>query len=122
MYTFIKCFSIIFFYFSFGFNSNCPNSYVLVQKPNQLIGCGGILFAGQFVFTNVKDTTEIICIIKCPDGYGESFFKEKNKYKIEFSKDSVLSKDYSLINVFDIPANKKVSIKIVEKIEQVKED
>ncbi len=99
---------------------NCPITYVLIAKPSTVVGCGGVLFAGQFLFIDAKDSTQTIGIIKCPDGYGDVFFKEDAKYNIEFAKDTILGKEYSLMNVFEIPPNKKISVRIIEKIEEVK--
>lgn len=83
------------------------------------MGCGGILFAGQYLFIDAKDSTEFIGIIKCPDGYAENFFNEKAKYNIDFSKDSVLEGKYSWMNEFDYSPDKKIPIWIIEKIEKV---
>ena len=96
---------------------SCPTTYVLIAKPKTIVGCGGILVAGQFLFINAKDSTQIMGIIKCPDGYGDVFFKEDAEYNIEFAKDTVLGKEYSLMNVFETPPHKKIPIRIIEKIE-----
>ena len=99
---------------------NCPATYILIAKPKTIVGCGGILVAGQFLFINAKDSTQTIGIIKCPDGYGDIFFKEDVKYDIEFGNDTALSKEYSLMNSFENP-NKKFLIRVLDKIEVVKE-
>lgn len=101
-------------------NNSCPKNCVLVAKPRSIIGCGGILYAGQYLFIDTKDSTEFIGVIKCPDGYGENFFKEDANYNIVFSKDTVVEKKYSWMNVFDYPPDKKIPIKVIEKIEEVK--
>ena len=112
-YLIILIFSVI-----FG-KSNCPHSYILIAKPEQIIGCGGILVAAQFLFINSVDSTQIIGIIICPDGYGNSFFKEDTKYNIDFSKDSLLPKKYSMMNLFD-NQNKRIPVRIIDEIEPVK--
>lgn len=98
----------------------CPANYILIAKPQTIIGCGGILFAGQFLFINAKDSSKTIFLIKCPDSYGDVFFNENAKYSVEFAKDTVLSKEYSMMNSFDNP-DKKIPIRIIEKIEQLKD-
>lgn len=103
-------------FFSTG---NCPSTYVLIAKPKTIVGCGGLLVAAQFLFINTKDSTQIIGIIRCPDGYGDFFFKEDATYNIDFAKDTALSKEYNLMNSFDNPI-KKLSIRIIDKIEEVK--
>lgn len=106
--------------FAFLNKGKCPTTYILIAKPQTIVGCGGILFAGQFLFINVKDSSQTIFLIKCPDGYGDVFFKEDAKYNVEFAKDTILSKEYSLMNSFENPG-KKIPIRIIEKIEQVKD-
>lgn len=101
-------------------NNSCPKNCVLIAKPTNILGCGGILYAGQYLFIDTKDTTEFIGVIKCPDGYGENFFKEDAKYNIDFSKDTILEAKYSWMNVFDYPPDKKIRIRIIEKIEEIK--
>lgn len=99
-------------------NGDCPKSYILIAKPSSTIGCGGILYAGQFIFIDAKDSAGFIGVIKCPDGYGDDFFKEDAKYNIEFSKDTVLEAKYSWMNVFEYPPDKKMPLRIIEKIEK----
>ena len=117
----IKFISIILLavFFNQG-KESCPTTYVLIAKPTTIVGCGGVLFAGQFLFINAKDSTQTIGVIKCPDGYGDTFFKEDAKYNIEFAKDSVLGKQYSLMNTFEMPLNKKVPLRVIDKIEELK--
>lgn len=98
---------------------NCPTTYILIAKPTTIVGCGGILVAGQFLFINAKDSTQTIGIIKCPDGYGDVFFKEDTKYNIEFAKDTLIGKEYSLINSFENP-NQSIPIRVINKIEKTK--
>lgn len=111
----MKYLSIIIFAIFIKQNT-CPKQYVLIAKPSTIVGCGGVLLAGQFLFMDAKDSTQTIGIIKCPDGYGDNFFKEDAKYNIEFTKDTVLTKDYSLMNSFT-SSNKKITLKIIDKIE-----
>jgi hypothetical protein len=74
-----------------------PNTYTLISKPKTIPGCGGILVAAEFLFVTATDSSEKIGIILCP---GDDF-KEDHKYIIEFSADSLVPTDYSLMNVFD---------------------
>jgi len=53
-------------------SGHCLKTYILIQKPPQTIGCGRILYAGQFIFIDAKDSIQTIGIIKCPDGYDSS--------------------------------------------------
>lgn len=99
---------------------NSPTTCILIAKPTTIIGCGGILFAGQFFFINATDSSQFIGAIICPDGYGENFFKVDTKYSIYFSKDTVLEKKYSWMNVFEIPPDKKIPIKIINQITELK--
>ncbi|MEO6357266.1 MAG: hypothetical protein ABIU77_24515 [Ferruginibacter sp.] len=92
-----------------------PNIYVLISMPKPISGCGGILFAGEFLFIDSKDSTEKIAIILCP---GDNF-KEDHKYKIDFLPDSVVSSDYSMMNVFDV-TKFYIAKRVVNTIEEIK--
>ena len=109
---------ILFFLLSINLNKDCNSVYILQAKPSPIIGCGGFLFAGQYLFINSQDSSNFIGVIKCPDGYGDDFFKEDGKYEIEFSKDTALPKEYSWMNVFDYPADMRPPIKFIEKIKR----
>ena len=100
-------------------SGHCLKTYILIQKPPQTIGCGGILYAGQFIFIDAKDSIQTIGIIKCPDGYGDVFFKESAKYNIEFAKDTALGKEYSLMNFFE-GIDKNIPVRVIDKIEEEK--
>ena len=80
--------------------SSKHETYVLISKPDPIIGCGGIQWAGQFQLMKTTDSTSLIGIILCPDGFGDNFFKENSRYEIELSSDSTLPKEFSFINEF----------------------
>ena len=80
--------------------SSKHDTYILISKPDPIIGCGGILWAGQFQLMKTTDSTTLIGIILCPDGLGDKFFKENYRYEIELSEDSTLPKGYSFMNEF----------------------
>jgi len=73
------------------------NTYILISMPKPVIGCGGILVAGEFLFINSSDATSKIGIILCPG----DVFREDHKYQINFSKDSIVPSQYSMMNIFD---------------------
>lgn len=100
--------------------TNCPKTYVLVSEPPPTLGCGIILYAGQYFFINAEDSSQVIGIIRCPDSYGETFFKEDAKYNITFSKDTILSTQYSWMNFFE--NSTKIPERIIDKIERVKQN
>ena len=113
-------FLLIIFCAFFLRSQSCDNEYIFLAGPTTTVGCGGFLYAGQYLFKSKKDSSLLIGAILCPDGYGESFFKEDAKYLIIFSKDTVPPQGYNYMNIFDYPADKRPKIKLIEKIEQVK--
>lgn len=78
------------------------SSFSLIAKPSQIVGCGGFLFAGQFLFLNNEDSTLKIGIILCPDGYDSTFFKVDANYTIDFLEDSILPEGYNYMNEFEM--------------------
>lgn len=74
-----------------------PNTYILISMPKPIMGCGGILVAGEFFFISSSDSTSKIGIILCPS----DDFKENHKYQIDFSTDSLVPSKYSMMNIFD---------------------
>ena len=115
----IKSFLILFMAI-LSIKSHQPKSYLLIAKPDQIVGCGGILFAGQFLFVEEKNSTDIIGIIECLDFYGDKFFKNGTSYNIEFSKDSVLKENFALMNEFIIPPDKRIRKRVITKITPTK--
>jgi hypothetical protein len=91
------------------------NTYTLISKPKTTLGCGGILFAGGFLFINNIDSSEKIGIILCP---GDDF-KLNHKYTVEFSADSIIPPAYSMMNVFDT-SRCYIPKRIITKINEVK--
>jgi hypothetical protein len=93
-----------------------PKQYRLLAKPTLITSCGAIIItAQQFLFIDMKDSSQIIGIIRCPDGLGESFFKEDSIYNIVFDKDSILGDQYNLKGYYENPG-KKIPERIIETI------
>jgi len=112
-------FLFIFFLFHKSETDISTKTYVLKNTPPILVGCGTIPVAADYLFTDLKDSTLKIGTILCPSFYAENFFVENQKYLIEFSKDSVLPKGYSLfykITIDSIYVPKRIVTKI-KKIE-----
>lgn len=79
--------SLIIYFLLFLFQKDSPNTYILISMPKPIIGCGGILWAGEFFFINSLDLTSKIGIILC---LGNDF-RVDHKYQIDFSEDSIIA-------------------------------
>lgn len=75
----------------------------VLQSNYPIVGCGNIIYAYGFRFKAANaDSTIIIGIIRCPDGYGDTFFKAGRKYFLEFTDNIADSiKGYSLTNPYE---------------------
>lgn len=76
----------------------CLPKYKLFEKPTIETSCGVLLTAGQYLFINIRDSTQIIGLIKCPDSYGAKFFVEGDFYNITFINDSTFVHTYAVTN------------------------
>ena len=111
-------FSILLFWFYKSETGISSNIYVLKKLPPISVGCGVIPVAADFLFSDVKDSALKIGTIVCPSLYAENFFVEQNKYLIEFSKDSILPKGYTLFYKITIDSM-HIPTRIVTKIKKV---
>lgn len=76
---------------------------VILNEYNKVGSCGTIAFAAAYIFTIESSNSKIIGIIRCPDTYGEAFFKKGENYKVQLSNVSINDSlsGYAIINPFE---------------------
>ena len=62
---------------------------VILKSYTRIAGCGYMKIAGAYVFSIEKNDSIFVGVIRCPEHYGDNFFKEGNKYKVKYTDVSI---------------------------------
>lgn len=83
-------------------NTKSDYNEVYLETEYPIVGCGNIFYAYGFKFKSVKNDSSMVGIIRCPDGYGDAFLKQGERYKIKYTDKQIVDSinGYSLINPF----------------------
>ena len=83
-------------------SENYQNAYVTLEDDFQITPCGTLAITNAIKFKDVITDSSMIGTIRCPDSYGEGFFKQGRKYEIKYTNINVADsiKDYSLRNPY----------------------
>ncbi len=101
-------FAIFFFLYSYSTFSQIVKDTTEIKRAvlrsnYRFVDCGNIFFAYALRFTETTSKRSFIGIIKCPDGYGDNFFKEGLHYKMDVRRVSNLGstyRGYTLVNPY----------------------